>query len=45
MIFDSDKRTVQFFRVEYDVEKTQTSILKAGLPDDPRAAAALRDVT
>ena len=32
-IFDSDKRTVQFFRVEYDVAKTQSSILKAGLPD------------
>jgi predicted phosphodiesterase len=33
IIFDSDKRTVQFFRVEYDIEKTQASILKAGLPD------------
>ena len=33
VIFDSEKRTVQFFRVEYDVKKTQTSILKAGLPD------------
>ena len=32
-IFDSDKRTAQFFRVEYDVAKTQSSILKAGLPD------------
>lgn len=31
-IFDSKKMTVQFFRVEYDVAKTQTSILKAGLP-------------
>ena len=33
VIFDSEKRTAQFFRVEYDVAKTQTSILKAGLPD------------
>lgn len=33
VIFDSDKRTVQFFRVEYDVRKAQSSILKAGLPD------------
>lgn len=33
MIFDSDKRTVQFFRVEYDIGKTQSSIMKAGLPD------------
>ena len=32
-IFDSDKRTVQFFRVPYDVKKTQASILKAGLPE------------
>lgn len=32
-IFDSVKRTVQFFRVEYDVKKAQSSILKAGLPD------------
>ena len=32
-IFDSEKRTAQFFRVEYDVAKTQSSILKAGLPD------------
>ena len=31
-IFDSVKRTVQFFRVAYDIGKTQTSILKAGLP-------------
>lgn len=31
-IFDSTKLTVQFFRVEYDIRKTQTSILKAGLP-------------
>lgn len=33
ILLDTDKRTVQFFRVEYDVEKTQTSILKAGLPE------------
>ncbi|HEX7152366.1 MAG TPA: metallophosphoesterase family protein [Thermoanaerobaculia bacterium] len=32
MIFDSTKMTVQFFRVEYDIGKTQSSILKAGLP-------------
>jgi predicted phosphodiesterase len=32
LIFDSDKMTVQFFRVEYDIARTQTSILKAGLP-------------
>lgn len=31
-IVDSKKRTAQFFRVEYDVAKTQTAILKAGLP-------------
>ncbi len=31
-IFDSDKRTVQFFRVAYDYAKTQAAILKAGLP-------------
>ncbi len=29
---DTDKRTVQFFRVPYDVAKTQSTILKAGLP-------------
>jgi predicted phosphodiesterase len=32
VIFDSDRLTLQFFRVAYDVEKTQASILKAGLP-------------
>jgi predicted phosphodiesterase len=32
-IFDSEKRTAQFLRVEYDVTKAQSSILKAGLPD------------
>jgi len=31
-LFDSDKMTVQFFRVAYDIGKTQASILKAGLP-------------
>lgn len=31
-IVDSKKRTVQFFRVGYDVAKTQSAILKAGLP-------------
>lgn len=33
IILDTEKRSVQFFRVEYDVEKTQASILKAGLPE------------
>ena len=31
-LFDSAKMSVQFFRAEYDVAKTQASILKAGLP-------------
>jgi predicted phosphodiesterase len=31
-IFDRSKLTVQFFRVPYDVAKTQASIRKAGLP-------------
>ncbi|GAC1401294.1 MAG: metallophosphoesterase family protein [Thermoanaerobaculia bacterium] len=31
-IFDSDRMTVQFFRVAYDYTKTQRSILRAGLP-------------
>jgi predicted phosphodiesterase len=31
-IIDSTKRTVQFFRVGYDVEKTRASIIAAGLP-------------
>ena len=31
-IFDSERMTVQFFRVAYDYTKTQRSILKAGLP-------------
>lgn len=33
IILDTEKRTVQFFRVEYDLRKTQTAILKAGLPE------------
>ena len=33
VIFDSKRLTVQFFRVAYDVGKTQASILKAGLPE------------
>ena len=33
VILDTDKRTVQFFRVPYDIPKTQAAILKAGLPD------------
>jgi len=33
IIIDTDKPSVQFFRVEYDIEKTQSTILKAGLPD------------
>jgi len=32
MILDTDKSTVRFFRVPYDLKKTQSSILKAGLP-------------
>ncbi|HEX6083442.1 MAG TPA: metallophosphoesterase family protein [Thermoanaerobaculia bacterium] len=32
VILDTDKRSVQFFRVEYDIAKTQSTILKAGLP-------------
>jgi predicted phosphodiesterase len=31
-MFDAKKMTVQFFRVPYDVAKTQLAILKAGLP-------------
>jgi len=31
-IYDSKKHSVQFFRVEYDVEKTQAAIMGAGLP-------------
>jgi predicted phosphodiesterase len=32
IILDTDKRTAQFFRVAYDIAKTQSTILKAGLP-------------
>ena len=32
-LLDSERRTVQFFRTEYDIAKTQQSILRAGLPD------------
>jgi putative phosphoesterase len=31
-VLDTEKPSVQFFRVPYDREKTQTAILKAGLP-------------
>lgn len=31
-ILDTKKRTVQFFRVPYSIEKTQAAILRAGLP-------------
>lgn len=31
-LYDSGRMTVQFFRAEYDVAKTQAAILKAGLP-------------
>jgi len=31
-LFDSDRMSVQFFRVVYDVAKTQAAIIKAGLP-------------
>lgn len=33
VLLDTVRRSVQFFRVEYDVRKTQESILKAGLPE------------
>jgi predicted phosphodiesterase len=32
-LYDSERMTVQFFRTEYDIAKTQVSILRAGLPD------------
>jgi len=32
IILDTDKRTVQFLRIEYDLRKTQETIVKAGLP-------------
>jgi diadenosine tetraphosphatase ApaH/serine/threonine PP2A family protein phosphatase len=31
-IVDSERMTAQFFRVPYNVAKTQSAILKAGLP-------------
>jgi predicted phosphodiesterase len=31
-MYDSDRRIVQFFRVEYDLEKTRSAIIRAGLP-------------
>lgn len=33
MILDTKKRTAQYFRVEYDLTKTQGAIRKAGLPE------------
>ena len=33
VILDTDKRTVQFFRVPYDINGTQAAIRKAGLPE------------
>jgi len=33
ILFDTEKRSVRFLRVEYDIDKAQASILKAGLPD------------
>jgi putative phosphoesterase len=33
MILDTDKHTVQFFRVPYDIGGAQAAILKAGLPE------------
>jgi putative phosphoesterase len=33
MILDTEKRTVQFFRVAYDIGGAQAAILKAGLPE------------
>ncbi|HEX8617681.1 MAG TPA: metallophosphoesterase family protein [Thermoanaerobaculia bacterium] len=33
IILDTEKHTAQFFRVEYDIAKTQSAILKAGLPE------------
>jgi predicted phosphodiesterase len=32
VLYDARKATVQFIRVAYDIEKTQDSILRAGLP-------------
>jgi putative phosphoesterase len=33
LILDTEKRTVQFFRVPYDIGGAQAAILKAGLPE------------
>jgi predicted phosphodiesterase len=33
IILDTTKHTVQFFRTDYDIAKTQTMIRKAGLPE------------
>jgi diadenosine tetraphosphatase ApaH/serine/threonine PP2A family protein phosphatase len=33
IILDTEKRTVQFFRVAYDIGGAQAAILKAGLPE------------
>jgi predicted phosphodiesterase len=33
IILDTDKRSIQFFRVEYDRAETQSQIRKAGLPE------------
>lgn len=33
IILDTDRRRVQFFRIPYDLERTQSSIRKAGLPE------------
>lgn len=33
IILDTDKHTAQFFRVPYDIAKTQRAILAAGLPE------------
>jgi predicted phosphodiesterase len=32
LLYDSEKQTVQFLRVEYDIESAQLAILRAGLP-------------
>ena len=36
-IYSSSKRTVEVFRVEYDIEKSQEKIRKAGLPESGAA--------
>ena len=32
MIYDSEKNTIEFKRIEYDVGSAQKKIIKAGLP-------------